>query len=355
MRPSEQSLTRRNLLLAAGAGALAVPGAGGLGAFAGPEPPSGPPPAPLPPTPEGAVRFGVISDVHQDVMHDGEHRVRCFVEAMREVAPDFVVQLGDFCVPHERNDAFLAAWNAFEGPKHHVIGNHDTDGGFTREQVVEYYGMPARYYSFDRSGVHFVVLDGNDRGGVSGGYPRFVAADQVAWLREDLASTELPTVVFIHQPLDSVAGIDNRAEVRAVLAEATRTSGHADVLAVVAGHSHIDVCRPIDGIYHLLVNSASYQWVGSKHRHQSYPPEIHAKAASLDRTCPYRDPLWSVVTVDPAERTIRIDGRSTAWVGPSPVECGADPSTGSWSWDPAYSRPRTSSWLLPFPAAGDLG
>ncbi|NIP96728.1 MAG: alkaline phosphatase, partial [Akkermansiaceae bacterium] len=49
------------------------------------------------------------------------------------------------------------------GPRYHVIGNHDTDGGYQREQTVAWWKMTARYYSFDHAGTHFVVLDGNDR------------------------------------------------------------------------------------------------------------------------------------------------------------------------------------------------
>ena len=52
--------------------------------------------------------FGVIADVHQDIMHDGVSRLRAFVEAMNDAKPDFSIQLGDFCVPHERNAEFMA-------------------------------------------------------------------------------------------------------------------------------------------------------------------------------------------------------------------------------------------------------
>ena len=56
----------------------------------------------------------------------------------------------------------MAANNAYGGPRHHVIGNHDMDGGFKREQTVAWYGMPARYHAFDHGGVRFITLDGNE-------------------------------------------------------------------------------------------------------------------------------------------------------------------------------------------------
>lgn len=43
-------------------------------------------------------------------MHDGQERLARFIAAMREEKVDFIVQLGDFCVPHERNRGFLAEW-----------------------------------------------------------------------------------------------------------------------------------------------------------------------------------------------------------------------------------------------------
>ncbi|MFT6832829.1 MAG: Icc protein, partial [Planctomycetota bacterium] len=156
------------------------------------------------------LRFGLIADVHQDVMHDGVERITSFVTAMEGQDVDFVLQLGDFCQPKAANDAFIEAWRRFDGPRYHVIGNHDMDGGFSRDQVVAYYGMPSRYYSFDVQGLHCIVLDGNDPGGSSGGYARFIAKDQLDWLVEDLKQNPSPTVVFVHQPLDSSDGVDNR-------------------------------------------------------------------------------------------------------------------------------------------------
>ncbi|MEA1951108.1 MAG: metallophosphoesterase, partial [Planctomycetota bacterium] len=153
--------------------------------------------------PGNSVRFGLISDVHQDIMHDAPERVGEFVEAMEEAKVDFICQLGDFCWPHPRNKLFLEQWNAFRGTQHHVLGNHDMDGGFSREQTVAFYGMPARHYSFDCKGVHFICLDGNDPGGKDAkGYPHFIDESQAKWLADDLAKVKYPSVLFSHQPLD---------------------------------------------------------------------------------------------------------------------------------------------------------
>lgn len=287
----------------------------------------------------GKLRFGLITDVHQDVMHDGQQRLARFIAAMREEKVDFIVQLGDFCVPHERNRGFLAEWNRFEGARHHVLGNHDTDGGYTREQAVAFLGMPARYYRIDHHGIRFLVLDGNDRGGSTKGYPRFIAADQLEWLKRELEAATLPVVVLVHQPLEGPAGIDNGAQVREVL-ESARRDGRPGVAAVLTGHLHQDYVRRIKGIAHVQFNSASYVWLPGNDRRRVYPEAAHKDHPYLDQVAPYRDPLWAVVTLDPEAGTLAIQGRHSEWVGPDPWQRQAPEK----DYPRATTRPAISDW-----------
>ena len=57
--------------------------------------------------PSKKVRFGIITDVHNDVMHDGEYRLRSFLNAAKNKDLDFIIQLGDFCQPKEANKEFF--------------------------------------------------------------------------------------------------------------------------------------------------------------------------------------------------------------------------------------------------------
>lgn len=287
----------------------------------------------------GKFRFGVITDIHQDVMHDGVERLTAFIQAMREEKVDFIVQLGDFCQPKPANQPFLAVWNQYQGPRYHVIGNHDTDGGFKREQTVAFYGMPARYYGFDQHGIRFIVLDGNDPGGKGGGYARHVAADQQAWLERELAATTLPVVILIHQPLESAGGVDNQEEVRAIL-EKDRGPEHPGVVACLTGHLHQDYVRRIHGIAHLQVNSASYVWLPANAQREIYDPAVHRAHPSLRNVAPYRDPLWAVVTIDHDAATLTLKGRSSVWVGPDPWARGAPEQ----DYPHDLQRPAISDW-----------
>jgi hypothetical protein len=217
------------------------------------------------------------------------------------------------------------------------------DGGFSREQTVAFYGMPNRYYSFDRKGVHFVVLDGNDPGGKAPGYKRFIAEEQAAWLARDLADTDLPCVVFSHQPLDHPNGVENGAEVREMLESARREDGGQKVLACFAGHLHKDYALRVAGIHYVQVNSASYYWLPRQFVHESYDQEIHRAHPWIKHTAPYREPLWAVVTLDLAGKVLAIEGRTTEWVGPSPWELGAAEA----GLDPETIVPRISDRRIP--------
>ena len=271
---------------------------------------------------EGVLRFGVITDVHQDIMHDGVQRVSAFVDAMARERVAFIAQLGDFCVPEEKNRAFLNAWNQFQGPRYHVLGNHDIDGKHTREETVAFYGMSARHYRFEAGGVCFIVLDGNDPNPESKekGYAHFIAKDQLDWLDATLSNTRLPVIVMVHQPIDQAAGVKNHAEVRAVLEKPRK--GLPGVAAVLSGHLHQDYVSRINDIAYIQVNSASYLWMGNTGMTEMYAPEIHKAHPALRRTAPYRDPLWAVISIDWSMRTLTLQGRSSKWVGVDPWERG---------------------------------
>ncbi len=271
------------------------------------------------------VRIGVIADLHHDVMHDGMERLEVFLAAMAASRPDAILQLGDFAYPKARNRAVIDRFNAGHERSLHVIGNHDTDAGATTRQCIETWGMPGRHYVEDIGGIKLVVLDGNDAGSPAhqGGYPKYIGPEQSAWLEARLKAIDGPIIVACHQPLAGPWAIDNAEEIQGLLAAAADK-----VILVVNGHSHIDHVLRVGGVTHLHVNSASYQWVGGEHRHDSYTREIHEAHPWISCTCPYRDALFATLVIDPETHRIEVVGRSSRWVGPSPAELGVDKSPG---------------------------
>lgn len=266
------------------------------------------------------VQFGLIADIHPDVLPDGLERVQAFVKAMTAARVDFVIQLGDFVWPKPSNRKFLDAWNQYSGPKFHVLGNHDMDDGYTSDQTVAFIGMPARYYTFPAGPALGLVLDGNEPGGKRSGYKRFLGATRLQWLELELGRSTKPCLIFIHQPFDfdHDDALENAAEVRAVVENAEKTRP-GTVLAVFSGHFHLDYARVVNGVRYFEINSAAYWWLANKEaRREVYSPEVHQAFRWASAVAPYRDPLWAVVTLDLDRGELVIEGKRSDWLGPDP-------------------------------------
>jgi alkaline phosphatase len=213
-----------------------------------------------------AVSFGIVTDCHYaDIAPSGnryyresEAKLAECVGEMNRRGVDFLIELGDFKDQGTTATATLDylrviedVYKTFNGPRYHVLGNHDMDRISKRQflTAVENTGVapPDSFYSFDVKGFHFVVLDANFRpdgtGYDSGNFDwaeACVPPPQLDWLAADLAATALPSVVFIHQLLDADTGpvyVRNAAEVRNVLERSRR------VRAVFQGHHHAGAYR----------------------------------------------------------------------------------------------------------------
>jgi predicted phosphodiesterase len=270
---------------------------------------------------ERPVKLGLITDLHQDIMHDGLERMQAFVQEMEIQRPDALIQLGDFAYPSEKNKPVIDLFNNAHRECLHVIGNHDTDAGHTKAQCLEVWKMPAPYYAKEIAGIKILVLDGNETGSPThkGGYVSYIGAEQQAWLEAELKASDGPFVLLSHQPLAGTIAIDNAAEVQALLSRYA-----PKIMLAINGHSHVDDLLCVGGVNYLHLNSASYQWVGGNYQHQSYSEEIHRDHPYISHTCPYRDSLFATLVLDPATQTIRLEGRRSEWVGHSPAKLGSN-------------------------------
>ena len=269
------------------------------------------------------IEIGLIADVHQDVMHDGEERLQVFVEEANNRNPDFIIQMGDFCRPYDYNKSFLNIWNSFKGDKYHILGNHDMDGGFSRDQAKEFWEMPSNYYSFDKKGIHFIVLDGNDSNPKPfSGYNRYIDKEQQEWLKKDLKNTGKPTIVFSHQTLEleETGGVANFKEIQEILEDANKNAGFQKVLCCLSGHHHTDFMTQISNIYYVQINSASYYWVGGNYKKVRYSKDIDKTHEWIKYTIPYKESLFTFMTIK--NNKIVIEPRKTEFVGPGPEELG---------------------------------
>lgn len=268
------------------------------------------------------IRIGLIADIHKDIMHDADKRLATFIRTAKKRKLDFILQMGDFCQPIPANKGFLEIWNAYKGPKYHLLGNHDMDGGATRRQTMTFYGMSAGYYSFDLKGFHFVFLDGNDPNPQPwSGYNRLIGPEQLQWLEADLTNSKAPTLIFSHQTLeDPLYGVANAKEVQSLLEKINRQAGYTKVITCLSGHNHTNYLTRIHDIHYLQVNSASYRWVGEKFQHIRYSEAIDKTHPYIKYTIPYKDPLFSFLEMDTRAGTIKLEERATQFVGPGPTE-----------------------------------
>ncbi|SEJ36930.1 Calcineurin-like phosphoesterase [Cyclobacterium xiamenense] len=276
-----------------------------------------------------SVRIGMCSDVHLPTMHDSEKRMTAFVDSMEIAQPDFIIELGDFLIPDEKFTPFYELWKRFPGPKYHVIGNHEMDGGTSLQEALAYRGMENSYYTFEQKGFLFIVLDGNDKKFPDQqGYRSYIGPAQIQWLQKQLAAATMPIVIFSHQGIGSDPGnpgerysIENDAEVRALFDAHNQANPKSKIIACFNGHTHHDHVENREGIWYITINSMSYKWLGEEYAHIRYSEAVDKDFRWIKYTAPYKDPLFTVVEIS-TEGFIKIAGSYSEYVGPSPWELG---------------------------------
>lgn len=218
------------------------------------------------------VRVGLVTDLHyadkdpKGTRHYRETLAKLeeAVEFFRVHEPGFVVELGDFIDAADSVETELgylkriqASFEKVAGERHHVLGNHCVDT-LTKQEFLGGVGQERSWYSFDRAGVHFVVLDSCFR---SDGTPyqrknfdwkdANLPAEELEWLRSDLADAGGPVIVFAHQRLDrdDVHTVRNAPAARGILERSGK------VAAVFQGHSHKNDLVDLGGIHYVTLRA----------------------------------------------------------------------------------------------------
>ncbi|MCD6200964.1 MAG: metallophosphoesterase [Bacteroidales bacterium] len=282
------------------------------------------------------ITFGVCADVHKDIQPDADNRLRIFIHQAIKKKVDFIIQLGDFCFPKQKNSGFVKIWNEFNERKYHVLGNHDMDT-CSKKEIMTFLDIRNSFYSFDTGDFHFVVLDlnffKNEQGQVvpyqNGNYFSHantrgtMPAGELDWLKKDIEKTNKHTIIFSHQSL--VYSCPNGNDVRAVLEEANQTAGFKKIIACLNGHHHNNVYDVIGDIPYINVNSMSYKWLGNKYAYaKRYSADIMEIFPSAKYIAPYKDPLYAIVEL--TSEMMKITGTKSKFIPPSPAELGVPAS-----------------------------
>jgi 3',5'-cyclic-AMP phosphodiesterase len=247
-----------------------------------------------------SLRLVFATDTHlmQNDALRSEEGLAAAVDAIKELRPrpDLIVCGGDLSDPSPNLDypaadkllnRFFGIWTLGHSIEtHYIFGNHDLVG--TKNPLVSRYdprfgkglfekrlGLPRLYYSFEKQGWRFIVLDDvclNPDGSFYGQYP----ADQLDFLQSELkAHKEKPTVIAGHVPTVSVFGrlagfarfVEMGFQRRPSLVSRNgkrlvnliHNSG-ANVKLVLAGHLHHQERMEIDGVSYLNGGAVCGNW-----------------------------------------------------------------------------------------------
>lgn len=251
-------------------------------------------PTPAAAAPADGFTFAFLGDSHIRPELDADRACALCFEQISASGVDFVIHGGDHIedaleTGRERATLLMNLYRRTEQAHlrkkvYHVLGNHDCLGVFPSSGIaptapdygkqfyVDRFGP--RYYAFDHKGLHFVVLDSigitADRN-----YEGRVDAEQLAWLRADLAAqpkdariiaiTHIPLVTAMqcYEPeswLDTPHNwtfVVNGREVLRILRD------HA-VLAVLQAHSHVYERIELGGVSFITTGAvAGADWRGS--------------------------------------------------------------------------------------------
>jgi alkaline phosphatase len=233
--------------------------------------------------PRRTLRFGVLTDTHYadrptaGTRHyaDSLQKVDEAIEAFNRAKVDFVIELGDLKDMDAKGtpeltlrylDSIEQRLRRFDGPLYHVLGNHDMDC-ITKEEFLAHTSNAGRangraYYSFEAQGVRCIVLDANFNADMTpysrGNFDWRVAnipTEQLDWLDGELTRhRRQPTIIFLHQMLDSFSDINKDLCVKNADKAVEIIERHEQVLAVIQGHHHPGHYSFRRGVHYLTLN-----------------------------------------------------------------------------------------------------
>jgi Icc protein len=246
------------------------------------------------------MRLVFATDIHlmQDDALRSEEGLTAAMEGIKELRPraDLIVCGGDLTDPCPKLDypaadklldRFFGIWTGRHSIEtHYVFGNHDLvgtknpfvsrhDSRFGKGLFEKRLGLPRLYYSFEKLGWRFIILD-DVWPTPDGNYYAEYKADQLDFVQSELkAYKEKPTVIAGHVPTASVfatlAGfakfLGSNFRMPSSLTSRNGNSlvnmirnSKANVKLVLAGHLHHQERIDIDGVCYLNGGAVCGNW-----------------------------------------------------------------------------------------------
>ena len=174
---------------------------------------------------------------------------RSLVQTIMSFKPSVVFRVGDL-VNNGNDPESWRAFNEIHGPLITTTEYFPALGNYERDPSLYFAQFPSinnqRWYSVDRLGIHFVILDSNS--------VLDIGSEQYRWLESDLAqagdAVKFKVVIF-HHPLFDVGRlrVSDEKKIRSILLPLFEMYG---VSAVFSGHSHNYQRFEYSGIYFIV-------------------------------------------------------------------------------------------------------
>jgi len=218
--------------------------------------------------------FVFLPDTHLRPDSLIEKNFDAVTEKINSLDPDFLMLGGDMIYTAKNGDEKKAQmlfdfmdkkFKDFKMPFYYTMGNHEVVGILPNSGIDS--SDPAwgkglyekryckRYYSFEKYGWKFFVLDGIKILKKEMNYTSGVDSVQIAWIKKELSSVDkdMPLVVVIHTPLVNPKSFTNpvfeiiSSNAREVL---DQFKDH-NLRLVLQGHNHVYMNLFYEGIYYI--------------------------------------------------------------------------------------------------------
>jgi len=237
--------------------------------------------------------FAFLTDIHVTYDRQADAGLKQAIDSVNALKPDFVITGGDLIMDalgQTRGKAdslyqlYTEVTKGFQMPVYNTVGNHElfafynreidtTDADYDDGMYKRYLGDP--WQSFDYNGWHFVILKSIEDTD-SRSYQGEVSAEQIEWLKQDLAavSDDTPVVVSVHIPLISAYAQWTEGGLAANGRGSVITNGKEvlDILKtknlklVLQGHLHCLEDYYVDGVHFITGGAVSASWWNGPHR-----------------------------------------------------------------------------------------
>ncbi|HZJ79771.1 MAG TPA: metallophosphoesterase [Dysgonamonadaceae bacterium] len=232
---------------------------------------------------EKKLRFAFLTDIHLNINNsgDGLNGLKQALDKTKELKVDFIVTGGDHVDISGMSSNALSRKNAdslytvlkktFDSSGltyYPTIGNHDrywdaANGFVNGDELFKKY-FEESYYTFEKNGIRFFILNSVQIGGETG-YE--VGEEQVKWIQSKLKDipTETPIVVSTHVPFYSLYYplVEDKyvfVDVISNYKELLETFETHNLQIVLQGHQHIHEEIKLQDVQFLTGGAVSAGW-----------------------------------------------------------------------------------------------